>query len=241
MQPYYHDEKSGIAIYHGRCQDILPQLESDGIGLVLTDPPYSEQTHNGARRATNKGFAGGETTTSLITFAPISYPELSAALAECGRLCPRWTVAFLDWRHVARLAEETPEGLRFVRFGVWIKPDSAPQFTGDRPAQGWEALGIFHRDGARLGWNGGGTRAVWTHHVIRAGRHPTEKPVGLIRELVQQFSAPGDVVLDPFCGSGTTLRAAKDCRRRAIGIEVDEAYCELAARRMEQSVLLEVR
>jgi len=235
VTPYYDDGQ--ITIYHGRCQDVLPQLECDSADLVLTDPPYSEETHTGARRATNKAFSDGESTVPLITFAPITYGDLHAALAECGRICPRWTVAFLDWRHVARLAEETPEGLRFVRFGVWVKPDSAPQFTGDRPAQGWEALGIFHRKGARLSWNGGGTRAVWTHHVIRAGRHPTEKPIGLIRNLVQQFSNPGDLILDPFAGSGTTLRAAKDCGRRAIGIELDEAYCELAASRLSQAVL----
>ena len=85
-------------------------------------------------------------------------------------------------------------------------------------------------------WNGGGRSSVFTVPRVN-GQHPTEKPVRLYREFVALFSEPGDIILDPFTGSGTTLRAAKDLGRRAIGIEIEERYCEIAAKRMEQGAL----
>ena len=70
------------------------------------------------------------------------------------------------------------------------------------------------------------------------GEHPTQKPVQMFRHLVLTYSNAGDLILDPFMGSGTTLRAAKDLGRKAIGIELEEKYCEIAARRLRQEVLL---
>lgn len=67
--------------------------------------------------------------------------------------------------------------------------------------------------------------------------HTTQKPLELMKELVALFTDPGELILDPFMGSGTTLRAAKDCGRKAIGIELEEKYCEVAAKRMRQEVL----
>lgn len=67
--------------------------------------------------------------------------------------------------------------------------------------------------------------------------HPTQKPVALIRWLIDFYSKPDDLILDPYAGSGTTLRAAMDQGRRAIGVEISEAYCEIAARRLDQMAL----
>jgi len=119
---------------------------------------------------------------------------------------------------------------------VWIKPNGAPQFTGDRPGTGWEGLCILHRDNVRMAWNGGGHHGVWTHPKI-SGAHPTEKPEPLVRKWIGQFSNPGDLILDPWMGSGVVLRCAKDMGRRAIGVELEERYCLHAARRLSQAVL----
>lgn len=75
------------------------------------------------------------------------------------------------------------------------------------------------------------------HSINNDDRHPTEKPLDLIAQQIKLISNPGDVILDPFCGSGTTLRAAVNLGRVAIGIDKDEAFCELAARRMEEPLL----
>jgi site-specific DNA-methyltransferase (adenine-specific) len=83
---------------------------------------------------------------------------------------------------------------------------------------------------------GGGHHAVW-HHNIEQGEHPTQKPLGLVREWIHLFSDPGETILDPFMGNGTTLRAAKDMGRKAIGIELDERWAEASANRLRQEVL----
>src|SRR5690606_5164764 len=95
-------------------------------------------------------------------------------------------------------------------------------------------------------WNGGGTHAVWSHPIVlnRTGSdprlHTTQKPEPLLLELVALFSDPGDTILDPFSGSGTTLVAARRLGRRAIGIEREERYCEVIAQRLAQGALWEV-
>jgi site-specific DNA-methyltransferase (adenine-specific) len=227
MKPYFDDGR-GIVIYHGRAEDVLPSLPDAGADLVLTDPPYSPAWHAGART--------GDGDIVLVDFAPISVEALDAIFGECGRIARRWVVATMDWRHIAKLSECPPSGLRFVRFGVWVKPNGAPQFTGDRPGPGWEGIAFLHRDGERLRWHGGGRSSVFVHHKINSD-HRTGKPEPLFGEFMRLFSDQGDLVVDPFMGRGTTLMVARRLGRRAIGIEMDEAHCERAARRLQQDVL----
>lgn len=117
-----------------------------------------------------------------------------------------------------------------------------PQFTGDRPATGFEAITICHPKGKKR-WNGGGSHAVWSYPIVlnRSGNdprlHTTQKPEPLMVELVRLFSDPGETILDAFMGSGTTLAAAKRLGRKAIGIEREEKYCEIAAKRLAQGAL----
>jgi site-specific DNA-methyltransferase (adenine-specific) len=128
-------------------------------------------------------------------------------------------------------------GLDWVRAGVWLKPNGLPQFTGDRPAQGFESLAIAHL-GGKKSWNGGGTRAVWTHNLDHSAgsggqnEHPTTKPLSLMLELISLFTSPGDLILDPFAGSATTGLAALRLGRRFIGIERDPKYFRLACDRL---------
>jgi len=233
LKPYY--EHGGIKIYHADCRDILPQLSSDSCDCVITDPPYSEQTMIGARTHPNVGF---DNDNSLLVPFSTSIHDLRSILAECSRVAMRWVVATVDWKHAAELERNPPTGLRFVRLGIWVKPDGAPQFTGDRPAQGWEAVAILHKKENSLDWNGGGSRAVWTHHIARACEvgHPTPKPIALMKDFTRLFACGSYPILDPFCGSGTTLQAAKEHGLDAIGIEIEERYCEIAAKRLSQEV-----
>jgi site-specific DNA-methyltransferase (adenine-specific) len=219
MKPYY--EHAGITIFHGDCREILPLVDADS---CITDPPYGEATHAGARTRSQDQ--------ALVDFASITADELRLALS-LARI-RRWLVATVEWQHMLGLEQSPPPGLRFVRFGVWVKPNGAPQFTGDRPGTGWEAVAILHAEGA-MRWNGGGHHGVWTIPKTE-GEHPTQKPERLAREFVSLFSDHGETVLDPFMGSGTTLRAAKDLGRKAIGIEIEERYCEIAAKRLAQEV-----
>ncbi len=112
-----------------------------------------------------------------------------------------------------------------------------PQISGDRPGQGWEAISFMHRDDVKPAWSGGGKAGVWFNRVAQNEGHPTSKPLPMVADWVRLFTNPGDLILDPFAGSGTTLRAAKDEGRRAIGVELDERYCEVVARRLSQETL----
>lgn len=224
MRPYYHDSASGVKIFHGDCREVLPTL--DRADAVITDPPYGDETHDGART--------GDGSEVLVNFESIDPETLRSVFAAANP--KRWTVATMEWRHIALLSQTPPDGLRFVRFGVWVKPNGSPQFTGDRPAQGWEGVCIMHSVEEALRWNGGGHHGVWTYNKVNS-LHPTGKPLPLVTRLVELFTEPSEVVLDPFMGGGTTLEACKLTGRPAIGIEQSEKYCEIAAKRLAQGVL----
>ena len=128
-------------------------------------------------------------------------------------------------------------GLKFFHSVIWDK-------TARGPGMGWrfrrdhEMLMISHRKEGRLAWSTEDTSSNILRFQPPIQRiHPNEKPLDLVLHFVRLTTQPGVMVLDPFMGSGTTLRAAKDLGRRAIGIEMDERYCEIAAERMAQEVL----
>lgn len=116
---------------------------------------------------------------------------------------------------------------------AWVKPNQAsPSGLGGFNA--WEPLLVYGKPTKRVGQD------AWTMSIAQqhdVGDHPCPKYLPFWRRLVQAFTEPGDLIVDPFLGSGTTLVAAKDLGRRAIGIEMDERYCEIAARRCSQEVL----
>jgi len=243
MTPYYSD--GAVTIYHGSCLDALPELEP--VDHVITDPPYSEHTHSKQRSGHSLTSGHGSPRKIIDRPRDLGFAAMDAATRGfvCGdiaRLAARWVVVFSDdesthlWR-----ADLTGCGLDYVRTGHWVKLGCTPQFSGDRPAQGAEALTICHRPG-RKRWNGGGSHAVWTFPIVKhiggVGRyHTTQKPEALMSELVTLFTDPGETILDPFMGSGTTLVAAKRLGRKAIGIELEEKYCAIAAERLRQGAL----
>lgn len=248
MKPYYSDDS--VTIYHADCRDVLPTLEL--VDHVITDPPYDAHTHSKQRRGAandGKGKQFGLSKTSIsverhIGFAPLSKDEMRFLSAEFARLSKRWVLVFCAMEQQSEWQIElTSNGLDHVRFGIWHKPGSTPQFSGDRPGTACEAIEIAHPAG-RKRWNGGGGFGMWsvpivkTHTGIRC--HPTQKPEELMTSLVCDFTDAGETILDPFMGSGTTLAAAKRIGRKAIGIEMNEQHCETAARRLSQGALTEM-
>lgn len=213
-------------LYLGRCEDVLPTLGV--VDVTLTDPPYSERTHKGARgRGATTGGAH-----ILIDFAHFDDAQFLTAARSIVEATRRWVVMTCDPEHAFSAGRA---GLPVIRLGAWTKADPAPQFTGDRPGTGWEPVLILHREGKKH-WNGGGKPAVWHTQIVKNdGLHPTQKPLTLIAQWVCQFSDPNELILDPFMGSGTTGVAALSHGRRFIGIEREPRYFDIACKRIDDA------
>ena len=226
MGPYYQDEY--VTLYHGDCLEILDSLPV--AKAIITDPPYSEATHGNAK--SNKGKGHG---TKQIKFTSLADPvELFQKLAP---LTESWIIANVDYKHAFQLDATPPEGLKTLRVGVWLKTNPMPQISADRPAPGWEAIAYMHRSDVKPKWNGGGKHGNYILPTAQGTGHPTSKPVSMVSDWVRKFTNPGDLILDPFAGSGSTLKAARDEGRKAIGVELEEKYCEIIATRLDQQVI----
>lgn len=218
QKPWKRVERINDAVlYLGDCLEILPTLGK--VDAVVTDPPYDSKTHDGARLA------------DAIDFAPLGNTEDICRLLLSN--CSGWTVAFCSLEMLG--AYQAAAGKSWIRAGFWDRISNMPQMSGDRPAQGGEGVAIMHPPGRKV-WAGGGRAALWRHLVERGEKqHPTQKPLSLIREIVELFSQPGQTVLGPFMGSGTTGVACVKLGRKFIGIEIDEGYFEIACERIRKA------
>ena len=214
----------GVKLVHGDCFPLMEKMGDGEVDIILTDPPYSTQTHDGARTGTWS--KKGSTPDKLLTFDSITPEQFVLFAQHAVRIAKRWVITFCDWKYAHLL-----EDLGLVRLGVWVKGNPAPQFTGDRPSQGWEAVAILHRDGKKR-WNGGGTCATWRFNRVDAKHHPTEKPLPLLRHLLRLFSDRGELIFDPFMGSGAHGVAAMQVGRCYYGIERDERFFKVAQKRL---------
>ena len=221
MKPYY--ESGGITIYHGDCRDVLPSLCT--VDLVLTDPPYGMAWQSSYRTATPQfeRIAGDDTIDT-------SWMEATFALLREGcaaYVATRWDV-YPRWR------EAIEQHLSIRNCIVWAKESGG---IGDLEGNYWnEHEFLIYASKGRHLLNGKRTGNVWrvNSDAPSSYQHPTQKPVALMARAINKSSKSDDLVLDPFMGSGTTLRAAKDLGRRAIGIELEERYCEIAVKRLQQ-------
>lgn len=228
IEPWKRREVIGDAtLYLGDCREVLPTLAGK-VDAVVTDPPYGEVTHKGAR-------GRGSTTGGkhiLVDFDALDGAEFCRMARAFTEYAKRWVVMSADWRHCV---DAERAGLPVIRVGVWTKNDPAPQFSGDRPATGWEAVLILHRPGVKR-WNGGGKPAVWRTGIVKNnGFHPSEKPLELISSWTELFSDFGETVLDPYMGGGTTGVACARAGRKFIGIELDPKHFTTACRRIDEA------
>ena len=244
MAPYY--DADGITIWHGDCRDIGPSLPP--VDLVVADPPYGE-TSLLWDRWPDGWIAALPAVSSLWCFGSARmFDEYrdeftgwklaqdviwDKGTAATGMVVDRFLRSHEHIRHYyrgqwaaihhaavkERVFNATPG--RRVR-----RPPQDPAWHGARHASDWED------DGTRY------MLTVWqVSNLVKAATHPTEKPLGVLLPIVSYACPPGGTVLDPMCGSGSTLDAARATGRRAIGIDADERWCEIAAHRLAQGVL----
>lgn len=202
---------------------------------VICDPPYSEWTHSKSRRGDDApdGFSRDRD----LGFAALTETQMQMLAFHAARLARRWVMFFCDleslgdWKRALEGA-----GLDYVRGMVWVKDGCTPQFTGDRPAAGAEAIALAHQPG-RKRWNGGGLRGVFQFPIVTGAsgertEHTTQKSERLMMRLVELFTDSGDRILDPTCGSGSTGVAALRLGRNFTGIEANAAYAQLSRVRL---------
>lgn len=252
-QPYFSGQ--GVTIYHGDTLDILPHLT--GYDALVTDPPYSS---GGAFR----GDRAQSTVTKYVQTGTATYrPEFAGDTRDqraFAAWCALWLnvarvnsapdavlASFIDWRQLPTLTDAVQiGGWTWRGIAVWHKGFGRPQpgrFANSCEYVVW---------GNKGNWNGrhdhppgalhapeatsDGPDGYHTASIVRDRVHIAEKPLSVM-EWVLRIVKPGGTVVDPFMGSGTTLHAARNLGHPAIGIDADEAYCEAAARRLDQGVL----
>mgnify|MGYP000846823388 FL=1 len=242
---FYSDEH--VTLWHGDCLDVLADLPAASVDAVITDPPYNVSSRSGR----------DGTTPSTLRRKDGTHRKLQRDFGDWDR---EWNPApFLA--HTARLLRPGGSLVAFTsEFTLpayldselnhrnviyWRKTNPTPAFRKlyVRAVE----MAVFQVNGTTgWTWNGGGyvpnvyEGPTVTGFTVANGEsryHPTQKPLWLMSALTAQHTIDGEVVLDPFAGSGTTLVAAKQAGRKAIGVELDERYCEAAARRLSQGVL----
>jgi site-specific DNA-methyltransferase (adenine-specific) len=229
------------SVITGDCLKVLAELGERAVDHTISDPPYEAAAHTKQRRLTVTGTKGNafsangrKVAEAPLSFEPITEAQRDQVAAEVARVSKRWQIVFCQVEAANLWSRSLVEGGANVRrIGIWVKPDGMPQLTGDRPGMGYETLVFAHRPG-RSRWNGGGKTAVFTHNKACAERlHETQKPIALMVELIELFTDPGDLVLDPYCGSGSTGAACLRLGRRFLGIEKSETYAATARERLD--------
>lgn len=230
MTPYY--EHGGITIYHGDCRDVADSITPGSVDLLLTDPPYGMAFVSGwtTEKATVRSDGvrqGVRVVRSALNALEATYSPDMHALVFCH--WESWPDFYDNLCHLFQIRNAL----------IWSKGGGGMGDLRHEYAKDYEVV-IFGARGRGREIGGKRTGAVLSGvgRVPTSERHfPFEKPVALLAGFVDRHTSPSGLVLDPFMGSGSTLVAARMQGRKAIGIELDEARCEMGAKRLSQEVL----
>jgi site-specific DNA-methyltransferase (adenine-specific) len=234
----------GVTLYLGDCLEVLPTLGK--FDLVVTDPPYSVSTPGVGRWEQRYGRTPGD----LDFFAgDADWAGMTASVCQAvskATDCLEGHGSIYVWcghRQFGKLIDQLEDKGWSTRFMVWSKLHPVPAAPGAGWPSGAELCVYAYRAGRRWAWKGSCPLPsnVIVSDTFRFGQpgkteHPTQKPTSVVDPLIRGSSLPGDTVLDPFMGSGTTGVAAVKLGRKFTGIEIDEGYFDIARRRIEAAL-----
>lgn len=240
MRPYY--DSDGITIIHGDCLTGLAAVGDESVSAVLTDPPYSsgarqsaQMRSRGAMRRSSGKHGDKAKWIGTDNLSAHGFAMLTRLVAvECYRtaIVGGHFFSFIDWRQWPVLAGVTEAaGWSLRSCLVWDKVHFG---MGNGFRQQAEFC-LHASKGVADNFERHDLGTVFQHKRDKDDRHPTMKPAPLLQLLLS--AVPTGLVLDPFMGSGSTLVAARNLGRKAVGIELEERYCEIAAKRLSQGVI----
>jgi DNA modification methylase len=248
VTPYYADD--AVTLYHGDCLDILPNLS--GIAATFTSPPYNTLGKTLSKPSHLFKDNGWLAKVSALGYrddmGEEDYAAWQAQIAAAVYAASKPGGSFF-YNHKCRWRDmEIIHPIDLVRsFGAWKlrqeliwDRNSSMTFNARMFPTSEERVFWMVKEGAPYTWNQEASAylSVWkVRHETNQPGHPCPFPEPIVTRALVATTNPGDLVLDPFAGSGTTLRVAKDMNRRAVGIEIEERYCEVIAKRMSQETL----
>tara|TARA_R100000700_G_scaffold15268_1_gene21215 strand:+ start:97 stop:840 length:744 start_codon:yes stop_codon:yes gene_type:complete len=220
-------------LLHANSLDALPTIGA--VDHIVTDPPYEAIMHRAKTGAARRIRIDGRTDIKSLDFDCINdiRDDVAGLIAD---VCDGWSLIFCTPEGVGRWADAiNATTAKYKRACIWVKPDSTPQLNGQGPGMGYENVIASWCGSGYSRWNAGGKRGVYTHLTNpkdRHGVHPTEKPLRLMKELLADFTNEGDLVCDPFMGSGTTGVACAQMGRKFVGVELNRNYFDIAVKRI---------
>jgi DNA modification methylase len=231
-------------LYLGDCLTVLPTLAK--ADAMITDPPFEAEAHTQQRRALGRGSEDGrrDILNAALPFSAIGEAQRVEVARLMAQGCSGWALVFCQAEAIGAWRQALEGGgAKWRRAMAWVKPDGMPQFSGDRPGMGYESIATAWCGSGASEWNGGGRHGVFvipkhdsgSGHGGVSNEHPTQKPRRLMSELVGLFTKPGQMVCDPFMGSGTTGVACMALGRPFVGIEIEEKYFDLACERIDNA------
>lgn len=218
MKPYYEDD--AVTIYHGDSRDVLPRLQADAL---VTDPPYGVELRGKTTKWTTTPGGGYD------SFSDSPDAVIADVIPVVADATQRMRAVVTPG---SRMMWEYP---RPCATGAIYYPSGAG--PGKWGFTCWQPIFYYGKCPYLAAGRGSRPDSFSSVEASEKNGHPCPKPVRAMQWLVLKASLEGETVIDPFMGSGTTLRAAKNVGRKAIGIEIEERYCEIAAKRMGQEVL----
>ena len=219
-------------LYLGDCLNIIASLGR--LDHVICDPPYEKEAHRKDRQVQRRdGLVAG-----ALDFGQINEETRANVAFGCANHCDGWFIAFCQAEGVAPWRDSIEAaGAKYKTSMIWVKPDGMPQFNGQGPGMGYESLVAAWCGKGHSRWNGGGRHGVFIYPKGEGVKpqHQTQKPIRLMVEIVRLFTNEGDVVLDPFMGSGTTGVVCAKLGRKFIGIELEPKYFDIACERIQKA------
>lgn len=210
-----------MKLLHGDCLDLMKEIDDESIDMILTDPPYGMEFRSNHRKIRHDSIKNDSNVDWLPYFAQ-----------ECFRVAKNNTAhyVFCSFHKIDLFKQAFDKHFVVKNVLVWEKNNTSMGDLEHDFATKLEFI-LFIQKGKRK-INGARDPNIFKYPKTKNELHPTEKPVGLCEYMLSKFSDPGDLVIDPFMGSGTTGVACVNLKREFIGIELDEKHFKTAEKRI---------